>query len=192
MNIKRGFNLAKKPSRKKIFKLAGESQINLDGKSRQDILAIAMPGVDVILQREPTNKYDANAIRALIGDDVIGYLTKEDAEELFSSLDMGREHKAILHKLSGGTPDSPSYGAEISISWDGEESYPYKPLWDMQIYYREVTLPARLKAKLAKRDSGGKFASSTRKTGSSSKNGCLPIIVLGFGMSFLLMFGLVK
>lgn len=111
--------MAKLPTRRKIFDVAGESHDNPDGTSRQTILRACRPGQSVVLERQPDNKFDRNAIFVTVAGQGVGFLSRADAELLAPHLDEGRTHAAQIHELTGGMPDYPSIGCRISIAWDG-------------------------------------------------------------------------
>lgn len=159
--------MAKLPTRRKIFDLAGEGHKNPDGSSRQDELLECWPGEAVTLRREPENTFDADAVAVISERGVcIGYLCREDAEMLAPHLDDGRKHAAIMHQLTGGVTDYRSYGARISLVWDDAASLAHVDLDREQEAFR-----AR-KVKLAgrKRDSAGRLV--------RENSGCLGLIVV--------------
>ncbi|MEO0501158.1 MAG: HIRAN domain-containing protein, partial [Pseudomonadota bacterium] len=90
--------MSKLPTRKKIFDVVGEGQINFDGVSRQELLRKARPGDEAYLIREPSNRYDSNAVRVDCDAGPIGYLSREDAKLLAPVFDEGRKHTALLHE----------------------------------------------------------------------------------------------
>ena len=126
----------KPPTRRKIFDVVGEAATNEDGTKRQDILREVTPGDKVRLVREPTNRFDPNAIGVWLDEGQVGYLNRDDAAELAGHLDIGREYESILHCIRGGVPGARHYGCRISIAWDGAKSHPFQPLDDEQIRSR--------------------------------------------------------
>jgi HIRAN domain len=170
--------MAKLPTRKKIFLLVGEGSANCDGKSRQDVLAVAMPGAAVSLTRQPENKADSNAIFVELNGEGIGYLSRADAAVIAVALDSGRLFAAKLDKLSGGVVDAEFYGAEISISWDGQPPLPHKELDPAQTKFRHVRLSRGTNTKQKQRGAKGQFV------GDKSKSGCLGSLIL-FGLGLL-------
>lgn len=113
--------MAKYPTRKRIFDLAGEGQINPDGTKRQAILRYCRPGQAVTLLREPDNHYDRNAVRIATDAGTIGYLARADAFAIAPELDNGRSYSACIHELTGGMPDYPNFGCRICITWEGQK-----------------------------------------------------------------------
>lgn len=60
--------------------IVGESFHNDDGSSRQTEIARCRPGEPVKLEREPTNKYDANCVKVISTRGVqIGNISRDDA-----------------------------------------------------------------------------------------------------------------
>lgn len=128
--------MAKLPTRKRIFNLAGESQLNADGSFRQDILRNCVPGTRVTFQREPDNQYDPNAILVLCDRGLgIGFIGRDDAAMLAPALDAGRMPTGRIHELRGGLPAYPSLGCIVSLSWEGQEDLDHKPLKEEQSLY---------------------------------------------------------
>jgi hypothetical protein len=65
--------------------VAGESFRNADGSERQAIIARCRVGEPLVLEHEPDNPHDINAIRVLrTTGEQIGYLTRELAGEVVS------------------------------------------------------------------------------------------------------------
>lgn len=163
------------PTRRKVFPLAGEGQVNHDGTRRQDIILNCQPGDPVALIREPYNQYDANAVLVTVNGKGVGYLSRDDAKLLSPVLDEGRRHRAGIHRLLGGVPEAPSYGVEIAIAWDDAALPQHTPLDARQLQSRrgKVAVLGR------QRNADGKFEGKAE--------GCLPILVLGLvtGMYWL-------
>lgn len=76
----------------------------------------------VILEREPNNQYDTNAIKIVVHilplsrRTVVGYVPKELARELSKVLDMGIQVKASLKQIIGGYSYKESLGALVNIA----------------------------------------------------------------------------
>jgi len=85
--------------------------------------------VKVIVQREPTNPFDPNAIRiAHPTHGTLGYLSREDAERYNSRIAPFEEAGLTVTctaALAGGTRDKPNIGAWLNLLW------PTKANWDM-------------------------------------------------------------
>ena len=85
--------------------IVGESRSNSDGKSRQTIIKNdCRPGEVLILEREPKNKYDPNAVALCrVNGDQIGYIDRENAVWVSRVMDEGNKIHATLNKITGGT-----------------------------------------------------------------------------------------
>ena len=94
--------------------VAGESFTNPDGGRRQDILADCSIGEVMVLEPEPGNRYDREAVKVLrekTGEQ-IGYLPRDHG--LFDDVEEGRV-RAMLFSVHGGTREKPSRGAVLQI-----------------------------------------------------------------------------
>lgn len=68
------------------------------------IRRFAKPNCPVYLVREPTNRYDNNAVMVLLAEGYqIGYVPREDAEVLAPQLDTGCKQKAWIKKVIPGS-----------------------------------------------------------------------------------------
>jgi len=73
--------------------------------------------VCVQLVREPSNKYDPNAIKAEIGGSHVGYIAKEIAAKLASAMDATNiQSFAIAGLIRGGSFKTPSLGVHIWLN----------------------------------------------------------------------------
>jgi hypothetical protein len=88
----------------------GESMHNLDGTSRQRIIAGLSVGDPVRLVREPNNRYDSNAIRVDADGGTIGYVAAEEAASLRYLADAGMIGSVTVKDICGGEADRPSRG----------------------------------------------------------------------------------
>ena len=94
-------------------KLAGVTAKNDDGRSRQDyIRAFCTAGMALRLVREPSNRFDPNAVavwitaRSLVffsSDVQIGYINADLASELTPQIDRGTPVRASISDVTGGT-----------------------------------------------------------------------------------------
>lgn len=150
---------APKAMRRKIFDIVGEAGTTRSGEPRQKVLLGCEPGDPVELLREPDNKFDANAILVLWGNEDIGYLPRDDAALVAPHIDAGRPHRAQVHRINGGLAGYPNYGVEVSIAWDGKDCPAFRPLDKLQMRSRA----AKLAAADRKRDASGAFASGKSK-----------------------------
>ena len=128
--------MAKYPTRKRLFDLVGEGQVNANGKNRQLELKRCQPGESVELFREPNNPYDPFAVGVISPRGVqIGYMRSEHARDIAPALDEGRQCEAIITALTGGLPDYPNFGCEIGITWDGQKPLVANPIRPEQSLY---------------------------------------------------------
>jgi len=80
-----------------MVKVVGVSHKNLDGSSRQEILAeiFKAEGVfSITLVREPENEYDSNAIMVFANGKQVGYIGKDEATLLSPLMDAGVRFEA--------------------------------------------------------------------------------------------------
>ena len=76
------------------LKVVGVTFTNEDGVSRQQIISELTQGEQVIIRREPTNKFDTNAIMILSNNGQIGYIGKDYATILAPMMDAGTQFDA--------------------------------------------------------------------------------------------------
>ena len=77
--------------------------------------------ITIALEREASNPYDSNAIKVIAavkgkGAAVMGYVNRTLAEALAPLLDKGKEVKAAIMGVTGGTEYRKTYGLSIAIS----------------------------------------------------------------------------
>lgn len=89
-------------------KVRGVSRRNPDGSDRQTIASKCRRGEKLILVREPDNPRDRNAVKVmrrggfLSGEQQLGYLSAEVAEEIAPLLDRGERVEAEVTEVTGG------------------------------------------------------------------------------------------
>lgn len=107
-------------------KIAGVSQNNEDGSSRQEAIEYnAKVGKPLILNREPKNKFDPNAISVWVfskgcfgsGTHQLGYLEARVASELAPLIDQGVPVNAVITEITGGGEGQKYRGVNIKISY---------------------------------------------------------------------------
>jgi hypothetical protein len=95
--------------------VAGESHRNDDGSDRQAIIPRCRVGELLVLQHEPDNPHDINAIRVLRQNgEQIGYLEREFAGEVVSRSAKGRHYHALVAGI-GRPRRSRFYGVALLI-----------------------------------------------------------------------------
>lgn len=95
----------------------GTYTVHVVGESRyQDAVRRCRQGDRVILKREPENPYDENAVAVLRENgEQIGYLSRDHAEWVADVMDKGKEVKARISRITGGTRDKPTRGVVIDV-----------------------------------------------------------------------------
>jgi HIRAN domain len=89
----------------------------------QDALKKCKRGDGLWLLREPKNPYDPNAISVWSqSKELIGYIKKDLAAELAPQMDRGQWIEVKIANLTGGTPDKPTIGCNIHITFEWVEN----------------------------------------------------------------------
>ena len=95
--------------------VAGESHRNADGSDRQAIIPRCRVGDLLVLEHEPDNLHNINAIRVLRQNgEQIGYLEREFAGEVVSRSAKGRTNHAVIAGI-GRPHRSAPYGVALLI-----------------------------------------------------------------------------
>lgn len=81
------------------FKVVGVTFDNDNGINRQVILATMKDTDPVQLVREPSNKFDHNAVKVMSGDMHMGYVGKQYVTILAPMMDQGRQFNASIVEL---------------------------------------------------------------------------------------------
>lgn len=92
----------------------GEELTNVDGGSRQEIIAKLHEGDEIELVRHPGDR-DGNMIAVVSEAGEIGRLTQSDAASLAPYLDRGGRVKAQVSAVRGGTKDRPALSVWILV-----------------------------------------------------------------------------
>lgn len=101
---------------------AGERHLNADGSSRQEELALCVPGEPVRLVREPSNPYDHMAVAIISARGVcIGYLSRDRAVWVGSKIDRGYDVRAMVERVKGADLEGAALGIVVRINMEGEE-----------------------------------------------------------------------
>jgi len=86
------------------------------GTTFTDMAKLDIKDNDVlVLNREPTNEYDPNAIRVSWGVYKIGYIKKELAKDMAKAMDKGIYYNCFVHNITGGTIDKENKGINIRL-----------------------------------------------------------------------------
>lgn len=81
------------------LKVVGVTFTNEDGTNRQEIIKQLGLNDIVTLRREPTNKYDTNAIAVFTEKGQAGYLAKDYSNILAPMMDAGTQFKATIAEV---------------------------------------------------------------------------------------------
>jgi len=100
--------------------VAGESHRNADGSDRQAIIPRCQVGELLVLEHEPDNPHDINAIRVLRQNgEQIGYLEREFAGQVVSRSAKGLKFHAAIAGLGRPRRSAP-YGVALLIIVDDD------------------------------------------------------------------------
>lgn len=103
-------------------KLAG---VSFEG--RQDRIAGLQLGSDLVLERQPENQYDPNAIAVRFGQLQIGFISKGIAKHVAPQIDAGARYRARVESLTGGPSTGSGQvknrGVNIYVWRDAELSF---------------------------------------------------------------------
>jgi hypothetical protein len=101
-----------------VTKITGVTHDNLDGSSRQAIIARCQDGDALLLRREPHNPFDRNAIAVFtVGGAQIGYLPRDCAARLQPTVRHARNDVRVrILSVTGGVPEKPTRGVNIAIN----------------------------------------------------------------------------
>lgn len=74
-------------------------------------------GEPLLLRRDPSNAHDPNAIRVERADgEQVGWVPREDAEQLAPELDAGTDHTAIALREARPSPRDPRTGLTMLVA----------------------------------------------------------------------------
>ncbi len=85
-----------------IFNLVGAS--HRPPEAQNEILGLVR-GDEVVLERDPSNEYDPNAIRVIANGHWIGFVPRDTARDLAPLLDEGIPFKAKIQAVRGKSPE---------------------------------------------------------------------------------------
>lgn len=113
-------------------KVAG---VTFDG--RQRYIRQMRVGENIILEREPYNTYDKNAIKVINANgNQIGFIGKELAAQLAPKMDNGMRYTAVCTAITGNNPGD-NCGVNIKIS--EIELFPYQKNLETRIRIKVIT-----------------------------------------------------
>jgi hypothetical protein len=131
--------------------IKGEAQVNADGTPRQRIIKRCRVGDPITLAREPNNRYDRNAVAVLSSHGQIGYISREDAEDVARRLDWEEVPRCTISRILGGTRDKPHLGVVIAATWP-EDWRTYARRVERQSRERSAKVLDLIRAAYAERD----------------------------------------
>src|ERR1700752_5317685 len=100
--------------------IVGESYRNADGADRQSIIKQCQVGEPLLLEHEPDNPHDINAIRVLRPNgEQIGYLEREFAGQVVSQTGKGTTFDAVVAGVGRGKGGL--YGVALLIVVDADD-----------------------------------------------------------------------
>ncbi|HTX57587.1 MAG TPA: helicase-related protein [Candidatus Acidoferrales bacterium] len=80
--------------------------VGVSFEGRQDAIGGLQVGRELVLERQPQNPYDANALAVYYGAIQLGFVRKEIAKHLAPLIDGGARYRARIESLTGGGPST--------------------------------------------------------------------------------------
>jgi hypothetical protein len=122
--------------------VAGESHRNHDGTDRQTIISRCTVGEPLILEHEPDNPYDINAIRVLRRNgEQIGYLERAFAGEVVSRTAKGHVYRAAIADIGRPQRHAPYGVALLIIVDDGSATDEEAATYAHEVLSRDRAVP---------------------------------------------------
>jgi single-stranded-DNA-specific exonuclease len=105
--VDRAFAKAKEYADDRYATISGASQfhtklVGVSFEGRQDTIAGLRVGTELVLERQPANEFDANAIAVRYGALQLGFVRKQIAKHLAPLIDSGARYSARVESLTGG------------------------------------------------------------------------------------------
>jgi len=91
-------------------------------EGRQDVVAGLKAGQDLLLERQPENPADANAIAVRYGTLQLGFLRKQIAAHLAPLIDSGILYRARVEHVTGGR-DGKNFGVNIRVFREQQSAF---------------------------------------------------------------------
>jgi hypothetical protein len=111
-------------------KVAGVSHRNDDGTQRQRIIKRCQVHEQLVLEHDPRNRHDPNAVRVCrLHGEQLGFLKADLAPDVVNRLARGFTITAFIVNLTGGTEEAPTRGVNIVVV-TAAESVPSRDLND--------------------------------------------------------------
>jgi hypothetical protein len=108
-----------------------------DAASRQKLVSSFHPGMELMLEREPFNKFDQNALKVMYGKRQVGYVSAKPKEFfdtpgglagfLSPRIENGEKWRAVIQAVVGGKPglEKQSYGCRIILVMISGEGFSF-------------------------------------------------------------------
>ncbi|HTC31536.1 MAG TPA: DEAD/DEAH box helicase, partial [Candidatus Acidoferrum sp.] len=105
--VERAFAKAKEYADDRYATIGGASQfhtklVGVSFEGRQDTIAGLRVGTELVLERQPANEFDPNAIAVRYGALQLGFVRKQIAKHLAPLIDSGARYGARVESLTGG------------------------------------------------------------------------------------------
>jgi single-stranded-DNA-specific exonuclease len=105
--VERVFAHAKEYAEDRYATIGGASQfhtkvVGVSFEGRQDTIAGLRVGTELVLERQPANEFDPNAIAVRYGALPLGFVRKQIAKHLAPLIDSGARYRARVESLTGG------------------------------------------------------------------------------------------
>lgn len=86
-------------------------------EGRQRYIRRMSEGEEVVLERDPSNIYDKNAIKVINESGYqIGFIAKDLAEKMAPNMDNGVKYRAEVSAITGTNPGD-NFGVNLLIKW---------------------------------------------------------------------------
>jgi single-stranded-DNA-specific exonuclease len=149
--IERVFAKADEYAKDRYATIGGASQfhskiVGVSFEGRQDTIAGLRVGTELVLERQPVNEFDPNAIAVRYGALQLGFVRKQIAKHLAPLIDDGARYRARIESLTGG----PSTGSG-QVKNRGVNIYMWR---DAEAAIRPSSFEARTRGALAPQDDG--------------------------------------
>ncbi len=105
--VERAFARAKEYAEDRYATIGGASQfhtklVGVSFEGRQDTIAGLRVDTELVLERQPANEFDPNAIAVRYGTLQLGFVRKQIAKHLAPLIDGGARYRARIESLTGG------------------------------------------------------------------------------------------
>jgi hypothetical protein len=98
---------------KQVYSIVGTG---FCGKEAEALVKELKPGEDLVLIREPTNKFDKNAVQVWARDVHIGYLPKAKNQQIAMAMDEELKGPSAAALIAAGQTVVPVKGGKFTLS----------------------------------------------------------------------------